>query len=159
MTEFYAAKAVAELKDYLEANLQAQLTIVETASGLSAGDLNAPDAYLDYPAPTDPRSPLVQVYEEGMDPMVQREGFWTVPCIVAFTYNGDANVGTDFVKLRRYLTALLFTVLKNPTLSGAVHACILTRCDAVQEVGGVSETRHHYVLFWNVQVFDRVTTV
>ena len=153
----YAELAVDSLRDFYAANLQAQLTLVETAAGLSAGDLPPPSAYLDYPRPRDNRT-LLQIYETGLTPRDQRNGTWFVECVVAFTYNSmGADLSDAYVKLRRYLTAILWTVLKNPTLGGAVIGCNLIRSDPIQEVGDKSMTRHHYVSHWNVLVSSEVT--
>lgn len=156
MTEYYVSDAVKALGDFYEANLQSQLTAVETASGLSAGDLPAPDAYVQGFIPRHPASPLLMIFDEGFQPVEQRSGMWLCECTAALAFNGNADIASDMVKLRRYATALLWTVLKNPTLSSGVVGCHFAGAQREGRLLGESATRHTYYLDWDVLVWAEV---
>lgn len=153
----YAAKAVETLRAYLEANLQAELTIVETEDSLAAGALTAPVAYLGYEEPGDNRSPLVEIYETKVDAIDQRNALWAVSAQVDFTHNfASADAGDTFTTMRRYFTAIARCVLKNPTLSGGVVGCILTGADR-GTVGDKSAGRHAWRFEWIVTVHSALS--
>lgn len=156
MTEHYTAQAVNALLGYLESNLQAQLTLIEAASGLDAGDLPPPDAYVEGLVPNHPVSPCLQVWEEGFDAIEQRPGMFSVDCTVAIAFNGDADVLAGQLKIRRYASAIMWCILKAPTLSGAVVGCVFRGGERTGSVNKASETRHAYFLDWEVQVYERV---
>jgi len=156
VTEHYVSAAVAALGDYYEANLEDQLALVEAASGLEEGALELPDAYVKGFVPSDTRSPLLMVFDDGMRAVDQGSGIYAVSCGAAIVFNGDADVAAGQEKIRRYLTAVVWTVAKNPTLSGAVINCAFVRASREGVIDAPAETRHAYFVDWEVLVDDPV---
>jgi hypothetical protein len=153
----YADDAANAMKTYLAANLQTELTAVETEESLDEGAMTPPDAYVRGPHPRDNTSPLIQIFAEGLDADEQKSGVWNVPVVVILSWNDsgcDADAATIFMD--RYLTALMRVVLKSPTLGDTVMGCYFDRADALFSEGDQSYGRHHYAIYWTVQVHSTV---
>ena len=63
--ERFIQKAVLKLSAYINSNLPTQLRAVETAQSLTTDSLTDPIAVVQYRAPFDNRSPLVEVFDES----------------------------------------------------------------------------------------------
>lgn len=141
----YVAEAAIALHAYISAGIVAQLRIVETAYGEAAQFLPDPIAVLDYQAQPDNRTPLVCVYEDGMRPENeggQRNGIWTVPCTIVWTYRGDADLSKTQRVRRGWYEAVVRLIVADPQLnSTVVHALIGEAAIANFTVGDDSATR------------------
>ena len=124
----YVAEAAIALHAYVQAGIVAQLRLVEIAYDESSGYLPDPIAVLDYPAPLDNRSPLVRVFEDGMRPENvggQRNGIWTVPCTIVWSYKGDADLSKSQRIRRGWYEALIRLLVADPqAASTPVHVLI-----------------------------------
>lgn len=151
----YIEQAVDALYSQINDDLPGKLDDVESDSGLSAGDLPNPVAVLKYQAPGDMRTPLVQVFDLGMSPYGedgQRHGVYTVPCRVTLAVGSDANVAAGEVKTRRYVDALMRSVLGDETLGGSALQCWFTGAQASIELNESTPTRHVYDFDFEVTV-------
>ena len=146
----YVEQAVDALYAQINGSIASKCTAVETASSLSAGDLPAPTV-IKYEAENDNRSPLIQIFEDGFEGD-QRNGVYYVPCRVVFTLKSDADLSAAEVKVRRYIDAIMRSVLADPTLGGLAPQCVFTGASAHMTVGDESTTRHGYELAWTVTV-------
>lgn len=152
----YAQKAVAALYDRHVAQLPTELAAVETEQSLAAGALAEPEAYLDHRAIYDNRSPLIQVYDEGVAEGDDRAGVWIVPCTVVLSYLGGTNLSANELFVRRYLTALMRVVQKDPTLgSTSITLVDFVNVDAARVEGDRAASRHLYGIGWNVHIYER----
>lgn len=151
----YVAQAALALKATIATGIVAQLRAVEADMELAANYLPDPVEVIDYPAPHDNRSPLVQVYEDAMrpeGPAGQSNGEWTVPCSVVWSFTGDADLARSQTIRRGWFDALMRTVLADVQLGGdAVHA-IFRDAALVHFEGDKSTTRHHFMVAWDVTV-------
>ena len=148
----YAEKAVDALHSAYSTNLPTELATVETEAGLSAGDLTEPIEYLKHRAPLDNRSPLVQIYDDGLEAVEERNGIWIVPCTVVISYYGTPDLAANEQFVRRYLTALMRTVLRDVTLAGEAHLCEFVGAEAARLEGDQSQPRYLYGLGWEPHI-------
>ncbi len=151
----YVERAVDAVAVHLATSLQAELTTVETEAGLSSGDLAMPTIIKHF-RPDDNRSPLLQVYDDsGIVEGDQRNGLWVIPVVIVIQYDGDSVVETGTIHVRRYVTAIMRTMVKDETLAGAVYTTNFAGGDALRLQGDNSKTRHLYGLSWAVRIQER----
>jgi hypothetical protein len=124
--EKYAQRAVARLAEYLEANLPAQLRIVETAQGLASGALVDPIDYVQGDLTPDGRTPIVEIFCESGSPINYQNHLDSYDCTVALTFSGDAKVEDGQKQSTRYMTALIDCVRADHTLGSTVNVAIDT---------------------------------
>lgn len=125
MARKYASRAVEELRAFLEANLGAAITTVNTDEGIS---LEIPDVFLKGLHPFGETFPRVEIeFQEGSpDPGSEgyRNDMWQWRCAVNLVHAyKDAEVVNGQEELRQYLTAMLDTIQADITLGDTVmHA-------------------------------------
>jgi hypothetical protein len=163
----YVEQAVDALYGAINTRLAGKLDDVETDSGLSAGSLPDPVAVLKYQSTNDHRTPLVQVYEIGFSPHEadgQRHGLYDVSCRVDLIVGSDADQSAGEVKTRRYVDALMRSVLEDAsdnadyTLGGLALHVLFTGARASLEMHGETPTRHVYEFEFDVTVSSEVAT-
>ena len=155
----YIEQAIDALYTQINADLPGKLTDVETDSSLAAGALPAPVAILKYQAPADMRTPLVQIYDLGLSPHDedgQRHGVYDVPCRVTLAVGSDADIAAGEVKARRYVDALMRSVVNDSTLGGSAVQCLFTGAQASLELNESTPTRHVYDFDFDVTVQSTV---
>lgn len=159
--ERLAQLAVDAIVDWLDAQLQAYLTAVETARSMTAGTLTAPVDVMpsnlpDYGGAT----PLIEVWANAM----QRDRtagasneVWKIDATLFLTHACDANIegGEQFV--RDYVTALidcLESTNTGKTLNSRVGLCLVNNVSFFSGRG--SSARHEVTaaLELDVRVFD-----
>lgn len=149
----YVEQAVDALVAAYEANLPAELALVESESVIDAGSLPQPKEYLSHMAEDDNRSPLIQIYDDpGLEVENQRNKLWTVPVTVVLAWSSDADIAAAAVFVRRYVTALMRSVLRDETLGGAATSTSFVGGESAKLEGDRSSTRHLYGLGWAVSV-------
>ena len=124
----YVEQAVDALYTQINADIAGKLADVESDSSLSAGDLPAPTV-VKYEATGLNTSPLIQIFEQGFSPDNEnggiRSGVYAVPCKVIFTLRADADLSAAEVKVRRYVDAIIRSVVNDTTLGGDAVGCEL----------------------------------
>ena len=124
------------LKATMVANLETELRAVETAEGLASGALTDPVAYVKARGVNDNRSPLIQIFADGTDPLLagQRGRRWSAECSLLLWWLGTTDLEANELFAERYSWALIEVLTKNPTLTGLpVTAAIIT---GVEVAGG-----------------------
>lgn len=153
----YVEYAVKAMHDRYSSQLATELAAVETEDELAAGALTEPVEIIDYFAPNDTRTPLLQIYDdEGIQDYDQRNRIWTIPVATVLSYSSGADLSAAAAFVRRYVTALLRVVQKDWTLGGTVMQATFTGAD-IASVGDTSATRHHYALGHAVQIYESTT--
>lgn len=152
--ERYVQKAVLKLSAYINSNLPAQLRAVETAQSLTTDSLTDPIAVVQYRAPFDNRSPLVEVFDESWEFIDHINKLVSVDCTIALSYVGDASIENGEIFMRRYITALLDTLMGDTTLGSTVVAAIPTDGSSAITRGDNATTRHVYTQGVDVHVFQ-----
>jgi hypothetical protein len=128
--ERLAALAVDATIDYLDANLQAYLTAVETARGRAAGTLTAPVDIIGADLPNyGGGTPLIEVFENSAKPINVENEHWSFRLTVALFYGCDAAIETGHLFVRDYFTAVIDCLNAGRTLG-------LSNCSAL--VGDVN---------------------
>ncbi len=151
----YVELAVDTMIARYASQMQAELTIVEGENSLTAGDLTPPLKTLDHFAPNDNASPLLQIYDDaGIGVVNQRGGHWEIPVAVVLSYASLADLSVAARFVRRYVTAMLRVVIKDPTLGGAVMQAAFNDAEALRTIGDSSTTRLHYALGFAVQLHE-----
>ncbi len=154
MSGKFVKQAVDGLHTTMSAGLQAQLTIVELAEGLSAGDLTPPVAYIKAEAPLDNTSPLIQIYATAgahADAAEQRNSIMSVMCMVVLSYSSGVNLVAAEEFIMRYTWAMSEVIYNDPTLGGIGSAYLEAVSHAADE-GDSSTTRHLSALTIRVDV-------
>jgi hypothetical protein len=142
--ERYAELAAEALHAFVAAGIDAALSDVETAQGLSAGTIRRPVAVVRARAAArDNRSPLVAVYWSQLRPLSQREGLVEVDCTIAVQLVASTAASTEPLEAdhARYMTAILDMIRDDPHLAGRVVAALWTDADADAGIGDNSTTR------------------
>lgn len=152
--EQYVDKAVVKLKDFIESNLPTQLRAVESAQSLTASSLTDPVEVIGNRAPFDNRSPLVEVYDENWDFIDLNNKIISVDCTVTVSFISDADIGAGELFMRRYVTAVINTIMADPTLGGQVVAAILTDGSPAISRGDNALTRFVYAQGVEVHVHE-----
>lgn len=136
--------------------LVAQLRAVETADSLDANTLPDPEAFVAAQVPTDPRSPLVQVYDEASENSGSewRNRIAGVDVTIGVTYNGDADLEAAELVMRRYVRAVRMVFDADPTCGGIVGQVWITDANRSLEITYDSVTRHGRYLGALVRVHD-----
>ena len=129
-----------------------QLRAVETALGLTSGDLTDPLEIVAARAPNDNRTPLVQHYAEAWRwDTAHREKVMMVDYTILVTYGAvDLEAGELFMS--RYMTAIAQIFETDSTLGGEVTGAALTDGDASRSIGDQSTTRHAWAMGLAIQV-------
>src|SRR3990167_2055539 len=151
----YVEQAVDALYTQVNADIAAKLTDVESDSGLSAGELPAPTV-VKYEATNLNTSPLIQIFEQGFSPIDEsggiRSGAYAVPCKLVFTLRADADLSAAEVQVRRYVDAIMRSVVNDTTLGGSAVGCEFLGANAHVAIGDESTTRHGYEFDFDVYV-------
>jgi len=122
--EKYGDKAVAKLLAWVQAQLPAQLRLVETAQSLTTNSLTDPVDYVAAKVPEDYRSPLIQIYCDDGDSTDPMNSLYRYRCTVHLGYCNDADPVGGQLFMRRYMTAMLDTIRTDRTFSGTVVMAI-----------------------------------
>ena len=93
---------------------------------LAVNSIADPEEYLEADAPEDNRSPLIEVFASGTNPINSRERLWAIACSVAMTYVGDARPSKSEEFINQYITALIDLLNDSPTLAGTVTYAEIT---------------------------------
>lgn len=111
--------------------LEAFLRSYETQTGLDAGVLENPVAYVRASLPHDTRSPLVQVYDGAWVPAEagQRNRVWHADVTVCIERTFDADVEGAEDIMRAYVAAFINAVTANPGMGGRGVSCSITDGD------------------------------
>ncbi|MAH45399.1 hypothetical protein CMI37_06195 [Candidatus Pacearchaeota archaeon] len=152
--EKYIDLAVVKLASYINTNLPTYLRVVESAQSMTADSLTDPLEVIQYRAPFDNRSPLVEVFDEGWRFLDHINKLVSVDCTVAISYLSDANLAGGEQFMRRYATALLDTILADTTLGATVVAAIPTDGSSAVARGDNAMTRHIFTQGFDVHVFE-----
>ena len=152
--EKYIDKAVLKLATFINTNLPAKLREVETAQSLTTDSLTDPVAVVQHRAPFDNRSPLIEVFDEGWDFIDHINKLISVDCTIALSYVGDASVQNGEIFMRRYMTAVLDTLMADTTLGSTVVAAIPTDGSSAVTRGDNATTRHVFTQGVDVHVFQ-----
>lgn len=118
----YEQRAVDALHAVFTAGFATQLRAVETDEGLSSGALTDPQAYIRAFVPSDNRTPLIQIYAEGGEPLGDsgnRQNLSMIDCTVVATYGATSDMEAAERFMGRYLTAMIQLVRANPRLGNA----------------------------------------
>lgn len=150
--EQFADLAITALRDHLEANFATELRTVETALGLEENSLGSPGEIIAARTENDNRPGLIQVFDEGISPISQREHLYAVDCTVALTFLGSVDLEENDVLRRRWVTALLRCIRSNPTLSSKVNGAFLKEGAVSFTYGDRSATRLAFLLPVEVRV-------
>lgn len=146
--------AVDALRDYLAAQMPTYLRALETELSLTASSLTDPVEVIDYEAPQDNRSPLIQVFETDFGPdeigAGQDNGVYTVRTTVVVCRTSDADLSGGEVFMRRYVAALLRAVIADPGLSGRVTQTVFLGAKAHHAFGDQSAIRHIYEINFEI---------
>lgn len=150
--EQYADLAVTALVDKLTANFSAQLRAVEAGLGLDDGALGDPVDIVAADIERDNRVPLIGVWDDGLDPINQRAGLWSVDCTIGMTQVGDADVDANAARLRRWVSALINMIRADPSLGNRVISAIIKPGSVAGSFGDQSATRLAYLFPVEVRV-------
>lgn len=151
----YVRQGVAALHSQISAQLGDKLDDIESEDELEAGALPDPVDILDFHAPADTRSPLVQVYGIGFQPHGedgQRHGLYDVACRVELALAFDADVSAGEEKTLRYTDALMRSVLHDAVLGGSAIQCMFTGAQAAMELDDATPTRNIWSFDFDVTV-------
>tara|TARA_Y100000310_G_C20227408_1_gene598617 strand:- start:26 stop:502 length:477 start_codon:yes stop_codon:yes gene_type:complete len=151
--EKYIDLAVVKLAAFLNTNLATKLRAVETAQSLTTDSLTDPVGVLTHRAPFDNRSPLIEVFDEGWSYIDLKNKLLSIDCTVAVTYIGDANISGGETFMRRYMTAVLDTIMSDPTLGATVVKAVPTDGSSAVSRGDHSMTRHIFTQGVDVHVY------
>ncbi len=157
--ERYADLAVTSLFEYVQANFTAQLRLLETAQGLSVGDMPDPVSYEDADLPDDGRSPSVEVFCEGGTPEDNRNAIFRYDCVIYLAYSSDADLPTAQKIMRRYATAFVDLVRNDRTLGGLVAQAIEGSLSLHVDRGDASQARHALSLDVEVTIHEPASSV
>jgi hypothetical protein len=137
--------AVDSLEAAIVAGLPAQLTAVETAAGLDVGALPAPGLSVKARVPYESNKAVTLMTFDLQWAFVaqagQRNRLMAVECMVAITRHGNSSFEENETRARQYQTALIETLLANPTLSSQVVSAIITTGDAGVETNNKRMTQ------------------
>lgn len=147
--EKYGDKAIANLLSYYETNLPTYLRAVETAQSLCASSLADPVDYIPAYVPDDTRSPLFQVFTLSGESLDPRNQLYLYDCVINVGYSSDADIEAGQLFMRRYMTALIDTLVADRTLGGNVVEAVETEQNYAAEKSG-GQTR--YAISLGVQV-------
>jgi len=145
-------KAVDELHTYVSDNLATELRALEIEESLDVNALEDPERIVKARIPYDNASPLIQIYEEGWDFDSQRNSICNVACTIVISVLGDPDLVASEIKLRRYETAVVRTIIGNPTLGAKVTGAIITGGDAGEVFGDDSAIRQVKTLDLDMQI-------
>ena len=151
--ERFVELAVAKLTAWLNSNFSTHLGQLETDQGLGTESIPRPKAVTAFRAPFDNRSPLMEVFDEGWEFIDYPNKLLAVDCTVAMTFFGDANLANGELFMRRYVTALIDTILYDSTLNNTVVMAIPTDGSSAVSRGDNAQTRHVYTQGVTVHVF------
>lgn len=156
--EQYADLAVLKLHTWFESQLPTQLAAVETAQSLTAGDLTVPVDYIPAKVEDDNRSPLLQVYCDSTGEIEPEatgtDKIATYPCKVTVEYSGDADIEAGQLFMRRYLSALVKTLVASRTLNGTVVQALDSGHSTSAARTSESQTRYTIELGVDVTVHE-----
>lgn len=159
MSRAYEEKAVAAVAGLLAdagVGVVAQLRIIETERSLAPHTLPDPVAILDYLAPADPRSPLIQVYDVAQQNSGEqwRNRISDVEVEIGITYNGDADISAAELLMRRYIQAVRMALDASPTCLQAIGQAWAMDANRTLEMTYDSTTRHGRAIGVAVRVQD-----
>lgn len=151
-----AVAAVAALLADGTYGIAAQLRVIETAHSLDPHTLPDPEAVIDYLAPADSRSPLVQVYDVAQENTGEqwRNAISGVEVEVAITYNSDSDISAAELVMRRFIQAVRMALHASPNCLGAVGQAWPTDANRTVEMTYDSTTRHGRAIGVVVRVQD-----
>ena len=137
--------------------LEAYLREYETTTGLDAGALPDPVAYVRAFAPNDTRSPMVMIFERSMAPLPagQRNRIMVVDVDVGLLYTGDANIEAGEDIMRGYVASVLRMLEADATLGGRVAGAVFQEADrSLSLLEQNSRIRHVRAIGLGVHVHD-----
>lgn len=148
----YAERAVSALVDRIKAGFATKLEQLESAYGLESEGLGRPREVLSYAAEHDNRPGLIEVWEEGLDPISQRENLWSVDCRIAIKQLGGSDLAANALQLRRWVTGMIELIADDPTLGDKVIAAIMKPGASAAPYGDRSAIRLIYFIPVEVHV-------
>lgn len=156
MTARYTDKAVTSLADYIRTHIAARLRAIEVEEDLEENSLADPQAVVAARVPSDNRTPLIEVFDEGWEFLKKaNQRLLAVDCTVSWSYASDTDLVAGAKTLRRYETALLKLLeLGDWRLGGAVVLAIPTDGASGVVRGDNSATRHVFTQGVMVHVHD-----
>lgn len=149
MPRAYEQIAVDALHSFISSNLQSALSAISAT-------VPAPVAYVKAFSPADNRSPLIQIYDRGTEPLEsgQRHAMAVVDCDLAITYNGRTDMEVNETVMRTYCEAIRDVLMDDPTLDGEVVQAEWTEVARDFAIDYDSQTRSARVFGISVVVHD-----
>ena len=158
--ERLAQLAVKSTIDYLDSSLQTYLTAVETARGMTAGDLTPPVDVIGADLPEyGGGTPYIEVFENTGKEERQAGAanrLWVFDLSVILTHACDAGIETGRQFVRDYVTAMtdLFQSSGGQTLGSKVGRVLITDVSYALNHGSAAKHLIHAALGLEVHLFD-----
>jgi hypothetical protein len=154
MSKHYAEKAVSGLAAYVRTNLPTYLRAVETEQELDEDTLPDPEAVIECRAPSDNRSPIVEVYAEVGEAIDERLRKHSYDCTLAWAFIGDADLEAGERTMMRCYTAMRRCLEADTTLGGTVSVAIPGRVEFEASRTSDAATRHEFALGVEIHTDD-----
>ena len=141
--------------DYLDTNLAAKLTAVESARSMTAGYLTAPADVIGADLPEyGGATPLIEVFENAGKPINLENEHWAFDLTLIVTHACDAGIEAGRQFVRDYVTAIIDCLNAGRTLNSKVGSCLITDVSFASNHGSTAKHLIHAAIGLEIRLFD-----